>query len=83
RAASVLSGLAGIDSAEAHPDGVLVHPDGMPASDVVAALVRAGVPVERVGRSRRLEDAFLALIAAPAGGQPGLAGPDQQGGDPR
>lgn len=66
RAVTVLTGLAGIESAEAHPDGVLVHPDGVPASDVVAALVRAGVPVDRVGRSRRLEDAFLALIAAPA-----------------
>jgi ABC-2 type transport system ATP-binding protein len=75
RAVSVLSGLAGVESAEAHPDGVLVHPDGVPASDVVAALVRAGIPVDRVGRSRRLEDAFLALIAAPAGPGSEAAGP--------
>jgi ABC-2 type transport system ATP-binding protein len=80
RAVSVLTGLAGIEGAEAHPDGVLVHPNGIPASDVVVALVQAGVPVDRVGRSRRLEDAFLALIAAPANGQPGsgpAAGPEQ------
>jgi hypothetical protein len=61
-------------------------------STVVAGLVAAGVPVERVGPSRRLEDAFLALIAAPGngGGEPGagLAPPagsdlvDSQGGAP-
>ena len=47
---------------------MLVHPNGVPPSTVVAALVGAGVPVERVGPSRRLEDAFLALIAAPGNG---------------
>ena len=71
RAVDVIRATAGIDGAEAHPDGVLVHHDGVPASDVVAALVRAGIPVERVGPSRRLEDAFLALIAAPLDGSPG------------
>jgi ABC-2 type transport system ATP-binding protein len=67
RAVGVLSGLDGIESAQPHRDGVLVHPDGLPASQVVAALVGAGVPVERVMPNRRLEDAFLALIAAPDG----------------
>jgi len=62
RAVSVLRGLSGIDSAEAHRDGVQVHPNGVPASAVVAALVGAGIPVDRVGPSRRLEDAFLALL---------------------
>jgi ABC-2 type transport system ATP-binding protein len=62
RAVSVLRGLTGIESAEAHGEGVQVHPNGVPASAVVAALVGAGVPVDRVGPSRRLEDAFLALI---------------------
>jgi ABC-2 type transport system ATP-binding protein len=66
-AVSVLRGLPGIERAEPHPDGVLVHPDGVPASAVVAALVRAGVPVEQVTRGRRLEDAFLALIGDGAG----------------
>jgi hypothetical protein len=52
---------------------VLVRHDGVPPSAVVAALVEAGVPVDRVGPSRRLEDAFLALIASPgrADGGPG------------
>ena len=72
-AVSVLHGLPGIERAEPHPDGVLVHPDGVPASVVVAALVRAGIPVEQVTRGRRLEDAFLALIgdgASPTGAPP-------------
>jgi ABC-2 type transport system ATP-binding protein len=71
RAVSVLRGLTGIESAEVHGDGVQVHPNGMPASAVVAALVGAGIPVDRVGPSRRLEDAFLALIDVP---------PDQEAG---
>jgi ABC-2 type transport system ATP-binding protein len=72
-AVSVLAGLAGIDGVEAHPDGILVHQNGLPASDVVAALVGAGVPVEKVDRVRRLEEAFLELVAAPGDGAPGAA----------
>jgi len=67
-AVAVLRAMDGVEGAEQHPDGVLVHHDGVPPSAVVAALVAAGVPVERVGPSRRLEDAFLALIAAPGNG---------------
>jgi len=59
---SVLTGLSGIDGAELHPDGVLVHPNGVPAAAVVAELVGAGIPVDLVTPNRRLEDAFLALI---------------------
>jgi ABC-2 type transport system ATP-binding protein len=71
-AVAVLRAMDGIEGAEPHPDGVLVRHDGVAPSTVVAALVGAGVPVERVGPSRRLEDAFLALIAAPGdGGAPG------------
>jgi ABC-2 type transport system ATP-binding protein len=66
RAVTVLAGLHGIDGAERHPDGVLVRPNGVAASAVVAALVEAGIPVDRVMPNRRLEDAFLALIAGPA-----------------
>jgi ABC-2 type transport system ATP-binding protein len=73
RAVSVLAGLAGIDGVETHPDGILVHPNGMPASDVVAALVGAGVRVEKVDRVRRLEEAFLELVSAPGGAAPGAA----------
>lgn len=72
-AVSALASLAGIDGVEAHPDGILVHPNGMPASAVVAALVGAGVPVEKVDRVRKLEEAFLELVSAPDGAAPGTA----------
>jgi ABC-2 type transport system ATP-binding protein len=62
RAVSVLRGLTGIESVRRHADGVQVQPNGVPAATVVAALVGAGIPVDRVGPSRGLEDAFLALI---------------------
>ena len=42
--------------------GLVVDLDGMPRTDVVAALVNAGVGVDRVVPRRRLEDAFLALV---------------------
>src|ERR1022692_2955870 len=67
-AVAVLSSLAGVASVEAHQDGVLVHPGDLAGSDLVAALVGAGIPVERVAPSRRLEDAFLALIGPAADG---------------
>ena len=47
-AVAVLRAMDGIEGAEAHPDGVLVRHDGVPPSAVVAALVGAGVPVDRV-----------------------------------
>jgi ABC-2 type transport system ATP-binding protein len=65
RAVTVLRDLAGIAAAEPHPDGLVVHPNGVAPSAVVAALVGAGIPVDRVGPGRRLEDAFLALIGGP------------------
>ena len=82
RAVDVLSAMHGIDGAERHPDGVLVHPNGVAASAVVAALVGAGIPVERVTPNRRLEDAFLALIAGPADGGPRPSGDPGHDGDP-
>jgi ABC-2 type transport system ATP-binding protein len=43
----------------------------MPRTEVVAALVRAGVGVDRVVPRRRLEDAFLSLVGGDtkAGGE--------------
>jgi ABC-2 type transport system ATP-binding protein len=79
RAANVLRELPGIHQAQARQDGVLVHANGVPASDVVAALVRAGIPVDAVGPGQRLEDAFLALISGPAAGD-GAAGEAPRGG---
>ncbi|MFD7903742.1 alpha/beta fold hydrolase [Kitasatospora sp. NPDC059747] len=58
--------LAGVGSAEAVEGGLLVRLDGMAASELVAELVRLGVPVESAGPQRRLEDAFLSLIGGAA-----------------
>ena len=69
RAVTVLRGLDGIEAADPHPDGVVVQPNGVAPSAVVAALVGAGIPVDRVGPGRRLEDAFLALIGTPESDQ--------------
>ncbi|MER7004698.1 alpha/beta fold hydrolase [Dactylosporangium sp. NPDC000555] len=42
--------------------GLVVDIDGTPRAEVVAALVRAGVGIDRVAPRRRLEDAFLSLV---------------------
>ena len=63
RARAVLTGLAGIAGVQAHQEGVLLQLGDAPTSAAVAALVGAGVAVDRVMPHRRLEDAFLALIA--------------------
>jgi ABC-2 type transport system ATP-binding protein len=44
--------------------GIAVAIDGGPRSELVAALVRAGIAVETVTARRRLEDAFLGLVEA-------------------
>jgi ABC-2 type transport system ATP-binding protein len=61
-ATAVLDGIAGIRSVAPDGSGVVVDMDGVPRADVVAALVRAGIGVDRVAPRRRLEDAFLTLV---------------------
>jgi ABC-2 type transport system ATP-binding protein len=61
-ALGVLTAQEGIDGAEPYASGVLVRINGSAPATVVASLVAAGVPVDRVTPHRRLEDAFLALI---------------------
>jgi ABC-2 type transport system ATP-binding protein len=69
-----VSDLAGADAVLAGLDGVrrlaaddhtalVVDLNGTPRARVVAALVQAGVGVDRVVPRRRLEDAFLALVS--------------------
>ena len=65
-AADKTAALAGVGSAEVVDGGLLVRLDGMTAGQLIAELVRLGVPVERAGPHRRLEDAFLSLIGGPA-----------------
>jgi ABC-2 type transport system ATP-binding protein len=68
-ATAVLDGLDGVRSVRADgPGGLVVDIDGQPRAAMVAALVRAGVGVDRVVPRRRLEDAFLALVGDDSAG---------------
>jgi len=60
-ALEVLASMDGVRSVAGN-GGLVVDINGAARSDVVAALVRAGVGVDRVVPRRRLEDAFLALV---------------------
>jgi ABC-2 type transport system ATP-binding protein len=62
-AARVLGRLAGVRTlATEGSRGLVVDLDSRPRAEVVAALVGAGIGVDRVVPRRRLEDAFLALV---------------------
>ncbi|MDH6132615.1 ABC-2 type transport system ATP-binding protein [Kitasatospora sp. MAA4] len=65
-AAGKAATLDGVGAAEVAGHGLLIRLDGMTASELVAELVRLGIPVERAGPHRRLEDAFLSLIGGSA-----------------
>lgn len=62
-ATAVLDRLPGVRSVTADgARGLAVDLDGVPRAQVVAALVAAGVGVDRMVPRRRLEDAFLSLV---------------------
>ncbi|HEY2791484.1 MAG TPA: ATP-binding cassette domain-containing protein, partial [Micromonosporaceae bacterium] len=61
-ATAVLDTIDGIRSVAPDGTGLVVDADGVARADLVAALVNAGVGVDRVAPRRRLEDAFLALV---------------------
>ena len=62
-ARQVLAAYAGVRAVRPQPPGLLVDLDGVPRSDLVAALVDADVGVDTVESTHRLEDAFLGLLA--------------------
>ena len=62
RATSTLKKLAGVRRVVPDPPGLTVELDGMKRSDLVAALVHAGVGVETVTARHGLEDAFLGMV---------------------
>jgi ABC-2 type transport system ATP-binding protein len=61
-ARSVLSTVPGVTSVTDAPPGLAVGLDGASRSQVVAALVQAGVGVETVTQRQRLEDVFVGLV---------------------
>ena len=62
RARTVLASVAGVDSVANSGDGLIVEHSGGRRSDLVAALTTAGVRVETIMQTQRLEDAFLDLL---------------------
>ncbi len=58
----VLEGLPSVQRVDDELPGLAVTMDGGRRSDLVAALVGAGIAVETVTARRRLEDAFLGLV---------------------
>ena len=58
----VLEGVPAVQRVDDELPGLAVMLDGGRRSDLVAALVAAGVAVETVTARRRLEDAFLGLV---------------------
>jgi ABC-type multidrug transport system ATPase subunit len=63
RATDVLQRVPGVVRVAPSDRGLIVELDGTPRSDIVAALVHAGVAVETVTPRRRLEDAYLSIVA--------------------
>jgi ABC-2 type transport system ATP-binding protein len=61
-AVRLLSRLPGVRTVSTDRAELVVDVDGRPRAEVVAALVTAGIGVDRVVPRRRLEDAFLALV---------------------
>src|SRR2546423_1064745 len=62
RAATVLRALPGVANVSVDDRTLVVDLDGVRRSDVVAALVHAGIAVESVIPKRRLEDAYLSIV---------------------
>jgi ABC-2 type transport system ATP-binding protein len=60
----VLASLPSVQRIDDEPPGLAVAIDGAPRSELVAALVSAGIAVETVTARRRLEEAFLGLVEA-------------------
>jgi len=61
-ATALLAALPGVRSVESSPPGLVALLDGAHRSDLVAALVGAGVRVDTVTPRRSLEDACLELV---------------------
>ena len=64
RAQTLLASLANVSSVHAQGDGLVVEMRGGRRSDLAAALTAAGVRLETIMATQRLEDAFLGLLAA-------------------
>ena len=64
RARALLSGLSGVSGVQVQADGLLVEMRDGRRSDIASALVNAGLRLETIMPTQRLEDAFLDLLSA-------------------
>ncbi|TML11944.1 MAG: ABC transporter ATP-binding protein [Actinobacteria bacterium] len=64
RARSVLSALAGVAAIAVQGDGLVVEQSSGSRADLAAALVGAGIRLQTIMPTQRLEDAFLDLLDA-------------------
>ena len=72
RARTLLSSIAGVDSVANSGDGLILELRDGRRSDLVVALTAAGMRVETIMQTQRLEDAFLDLLESrnPTAGDP-------------
>jgi ABC-2 type transport system ATP-binding protein len=68
RARTLLHGLAGVTGVVTQGDGLVVDISSGTRADLAAALVGAGIRLETIMPTQRLEDAFLELLEAGDGG---------------
>lgn len=64
RARQILTALPGVRSVQVQTDGLIVELTDNSRADIAAALVGAGLRLETIMPTQRLEDAFLDLLAA-------------------
>ena len=62
RATTVLQAITGVTRTTVDDHTIAVELDGVRRSEIVAALVHAGIAVESVIPKRRLEDAYLSIV---------------------
>ncbi|MEY2420876.1 MAG: type transport system ATP-binding protein [Acidimicrobiaceae bacterium] len=63
RATALLQAIPGVVSVLPSERGLIVELDGIRRSEIVAALVQGGLAVDAVMPRRRLEDAYLSIVA--------------------
>jgi ABC-2 type transport system ATP-binding protein len=63
RAMALLQTIPGVLSVSPSERGLVVDLDGVKRSEIVSALVHAGIAVDTVMPRRRLEDAYLSIVA--------------------
>jgi hypothetical protein len=64
RARTILQGLASVTAVVTQGDGLVVDISSGTRADLAAALVGAGIRLETIMPTQRLEDAFLELLEA-------------------